>query len=169
MVLSKYKIEILVLISVCSSTTLLKTGHFKSICTLTPTIHNFFQSSMFLPHEFGFHTRPRIPLTFDLILNRNTSKTCISQYSSQLTEHSHYDKTEINSFFYETLSKPISQWFLAVRTTMLQIYLQYMNFITKTYHECTPLRLGTFVLKHNFAHVHFSDKETPLDWTIQNT
>ena len=74
------------------------------------------------PHEIVFHTRPRIPLTFDLNLNRDTSKTCISRYCSQLPEHSHYDKSDLNPFFYKTLSKPIPQWFLAVETAMLQIY-----------------------------------------------
>ena len=74
------------------------------------------------PHEIVFHTRPRIPLTFNLNLNRDTSKTCISRYCSQLPEHSHYDKSDLNPFFYKTLSKPIPQWFLAVETAMLQIY-----------------------------------------------
>ena len=74
------------------------------------------------PHEIVFHTRPRIPLTFDLNLNRDTSKTCISRYCSQLPAHSHYDKSELNPFFYKTLSKPIPHWFLAVETAMLQIY-----------------------------------------------
>ena len=59
------------------------------------------------PHEIVFHTRPRIPLTFDLNLNRDTSKTCISRYCSQLPAHSHYDKSDLNPFFYKTLSKPI--------------------------------------------------------------
>ena len=74
------------------------------------------------PHEIVLHTRPRIPLTFDLNPNRDTSKTCISRYCSQLLEHSHYDKSDLNPFFYRTLSKPIPQWFLAVETAMLQIY-----------------------------------------------
>ena len=74
------------------------------------------------PHEIVFHTRPRIPLTFDLNLNRDTYKTCISRYCSQLPEHSHYDKSDLNPLFYRTLSKPIPQWFLAVETAMLQIY-----------------------------------------------
>ena len=74
------------------------------------------------PHEIVFHTRPRIPLTFDLNLTRDTSKTCISRYCSQLPEHSHYEKTNLKPFFYKTLSKPIPQWFLAVETAMLQIY-----------------------------------------------
>ena len=72
-------------------------------------------------HEIVFHTQPRFPLTFDLNLNRNTSKTCISQYCSQLPEHSHYDKTDLNSFFCRTLSKPIPLWFVAVEIAMLQI------------------------------------------------
>ena len=124
------------------------------------------------PHEIVFHTRPRIPLTFDLNLNRNTSKTCISRYCSQLPEHSHYDKSDLNPFFYKTLSKPIPQWFLAVETAMFQIYstvyentLRKINshaYITKTYHEGKPLPLGTFVSKRNFTHVHFSDKLKPL-------
>ena len=124
------------------------------------------------PQEIVFHTRPRILLTFDLNLNRDTSKTCIPRYCSQLPEHSHYDESNLNPFFYKTLSKPIPHWFLAVETAMLQIYstvyentLQKTNshaYITKTYHEGKPLPIGTFVLKRNFTHVHFSDKLKPL-------
>ena len=124
------------------------------------------------PHEIVFHTRPRIPLTFDLNLNRDTSKTCISRYCSQLPAHSHYDKSDLNPFFYKTLSKPIPHWFLAVETAMLQIYstvyentIRKINshaYITKTYHEGKPLPIGTFVLKRNFTHVHFSDKLKPF-------
>ena len=47
------------------------------------------------PHEIVINKQPRIPLIFDLNLNRYTSKTCISKYCSQLPEHSHYDKTDI--------------------------------------------------------------------------
>ena len=57
------------------------------------------------PHEIVFHTRPRIPLTFDLNLNRDTSKTCISRYCSQLPEHSHYDKSDPNAFFSQNTIK----------------------------------------------------------------
>ena len=120
------------------------------------------------PHEIVIHTRPRIPLTFDLNLNRDTSKTCISRYCSQLPEQSHYDKSDLIPFFNKTLSKPIPHWFLAVETAMLQIYstvyentLRKINshaYITKTYHEGKPLPIRTFVLKRNFTHVHFSDK-----------
>ena len=35
-------------------------------------------------------------------------------------------------------------------------------YITKTYHEGKPIPIGTFVLKRNFTHVHFSDKLKPL-------
>ena len=55
---------------------------------------------------------------------------------------------------------------------MLQIYsivhnytlkkLNSQEYITKTYHEGKPLPLGTFVLKLNFTHVHFSDKLEPF-------
>ena len=55
---------------------------------------------------------------------------------------------------------------------MLQIYstayentLRKINshaYITKTYHEGKPVPVGTFVLKRNFTHVHFSDKLKPL-------
>ena len=55
---------------------------------------------------------------------------------------------------------------------MLQIYstvnentLRKINshaYITKTYHGGKPLPFGTFVLKRNFTHVHFSDKLKPL-------
>ena len=55
------------------------------------------------PHEIVFHIRPRIPLTFDLYLIRDTSKTRISRYCSQLLEHSHYDKANLFPFFYRTL------------------------------------------------------------------
>ena len=124
------------------------------------------------PHEIVFPTRPRIPLTFDVNLNRDTSKTCISRYCSQLPDHSYYDKSDFNPFFYRTLSKPIPQWFLAVETAMLQISstvyentLRKINshaYITKTYHEGNPLPIGTFVLPRNFTHVHFSEKRKPL-------
>ena len=59
------------------------------------------------PHEIVFHTQTRIPLTFDLDLNRNTSNLCNSKFCSQLPEHSLYDKTDLNRFFYRTLSKTI--------------------------------------------------------------
>ena len=125
------------------------------------------------PHKIVFHPRPRIPLTFDLNFNRNTSETCISQFCSQLTEQSHYDKTDLNPFFYETLSKPIFQWILAVETAMLQSYstVHEHAYITKTYYEGKPLPLGAFVLKRNFSHVHFLTNLNPfvLDHTKYST
>ena len=57
------------------------------------------------PHEIVFHTRPRTPLTFDLNLNRDNSKTCIPRYCSQLPEHSHYDKSGLNPFFLQNTLK----------------------------------------------------------------
>ena len=83
------------------------------------------------PHELVFHTRPRISLTFDLNLNRKKTNTCISDYCSQLPEHSHYDKTVLNPFFHKTLSKPLPQKFLAAETAMSQIYSLEIDFILK--------------------------------------
>ena len=98
------------------------------------------------PHEIVFHTRPKIPLTFDLNLNRDTSKICISRYCSQLPEHSHYDKSDLNPFFYRTLSKPIPHWFLAVETAMLQIYpTVYETPYAKSIHTHTLQKLTTKV------------------------
>ena len=70
------------------------------------------------------------------------------------------------------LSKPIPQWILATEIAMIQIYhTVYENtkrkinsyaYFNKTYHNPRPLDIGTFVLKRNFLHVHFSDKLKPL-------
>ena len=88
------------------------------------------------PHEIVFHTRPRIPLTFDLNLNRDTSKTCISRYCSQLPEHSHYDKSDLNPFFYKTLSKPIPHWFLAVETAVTNLSYSIRKHFAKNQFTC---------------------------------
>ena len=62
------------------------------------------------PHELVFHTRPRMLLTFDLNPNRDNNKTCISQNFSELPEHSHKNKNDLNPFFYRTLSKHPPHW-----------------------------------------------------------
>ena len=36
------------------------------------------------------------------------------------------------------------------------------DYISKTYREGQPLPIGTFDLKRNFTHVHFSNKLKPL-------
>ena len=82
-------------------------------------------------------------------LNRNTSKTCISKYCSQLPEHFHYDKTDLNPFFYRTLSKPIPQGFLAVETTMLQIYSTVYENILKKITNMHILRKPTMNVNHS--------------------
>ena len=54
---------------------------------------------------------------------------------------------------------------LQVCSKVYENTLQKINshaYITKTYHEGKPLPIGTFVLKRNFTHVHFSDKLNPL-------
>ena len=54
---------------------------------------------------------------------------------------------------------------LQVYSTVYEITLRKINshaYITKTYHEGKPLPIGTFVLKRNITHVHFSQKLKPL-------
>ena len=92
--------------------------HFRGICIVmwAHQVHMYsyahnsqpFSALNVFPQEIVFHTRRRIPLTFDLNLNRNT-RSCICQYWFSLTKHSHYDKTHLNPFFYRTLSKLLPQ------------------------------------------------------------
>ena len=123
-------------------------------------------------YEIVFYTIPRIPINFELNLQRDTYRNCTSQYCQELPLHTHYNKSNLNPFFHKILSKPIPQWILATETAMIQIYhTQYENtkrkinsyaYFNKTYHNPRPLDIGTFVLKRNFLHVHFSDKLKPL-------
>ena len=123
------------------------------------------------PYEIVFHTIPRIPINFELNLQRNTYRNCTSQYCQELPLHTHYDKSNLNPFFHKILSKPIPQRILITETAMMQIYhtvyentkkINSMAYFNKTYHNPRPLDIGTFVLKRNFLHVHFSEKLKPL-------
>ena len=78
------------------------------------------------PHESVFHIRPRIPLTFDLNLNRNKINTCISQNCSQLPEHSHYDKTDLNPFF---LQNTFDNGFLQLKLLCYKFILSYKTIL----------------------------------------
>ena len=119
------------------------------------------------PYEIVFHTIPRIPINFELNLQRDTSRNCTYQFCQKLPLHTHYDKSNLNPFFHKILSTPIPQWILATETAMIQIYhTVYENtkrkmysfaYFNKTYNNPRPLDIGTFVLKKNFLHVHFSD------------
>ena len=54
---------------------------------------------------------------------------------------------------------------LQIHSTVYENTLRKINshaYITKTYHKGKPLPIGTFVLKRNFPHVHFSDKLKPI-------
>ena len=74
------------------------------------------------PYEIVFHTIPRIPINFELNLQRDTYRNCTSQFCQKLPLHTHYDKSNLNPFFHKILSKPIPQWILATGTAMIQIY-----------------------------------------------
>ena len=124
------------------------------------------------PYEIVNHTIPRIPIKFELNLQRDTFKNCTSQYCHDLPLHTHYDKSNLNPSFHKILSKPIPQWILATETAIIQVYYtDYENtkrkinsfaYLNKTYNNPIPLDIGTFVLKRNFLHDHFSDKLKPL-------
>ena len=47
------------------------------------------------PYEIVFHTLPRIPINFELNLQRDTYRNCTSQYCQELTLHSHYEKSNL--------------------------------------------------------------------------
>ena len=124
------------------------------------------------PHEIVFHTIPRIPINFELNLQRDAYRNCTSHFCQNLPLHTHYDKSNLNPFFHKILSKPIPQWILATETAMIQVYhTVYENtkrkiisfaYFNKTYNNPRPLDIGTFVLKRNFLHVQFSDELKPL-------
>ena len=127
------------------------------------------------PYETVFHTIPRIPINFELNLQRDTYRNCTSQYCRALPLHTHYEKSNLNTFFHKILSKPFPQWILATETAMIQIYhtvygntkrkinsFQFFAYFNKTYNIPRPLDIGTFVLERNFLHVHFSDQLKPL-------
>ena len=131
------------------------------------------------PYEIVFHTIPRIPINFELNLQRDTYRSCTSQYCHELPLHTHYDKSNLNSFFHKILSKPIPQWILATETAMIQKYhTVYENTkrkinsyacFNKTYHNPRPLDFGTFVLKKKFSPCSFFRQiKTSQNWTIQN-
>ena len=124
------------------------------------------------PYEIVFHTIPRITIKFELNLQRDTYRNCTSQFCQNLPLHTQYDKSNLNPFFHKILSKPIPQWILATETAMIQFYhtvyentkrkIDLFAYLNKTYNNPGPLYIGTFVLKRNFLHVHFSDKLKPL-------
>ena len=119
------------------------------------------------PYQIVFHTHPRIPLTFELNLTRDSFKTCTSKYCSELPSHSHYHERDLNPFFTSILSKPISSWLLATEDAMLQIYSTVNKHIHNklTSHTSTfetthqkQLPLNSFVIHRNFKSVQFSNK-----------
>ena len=124
------------------------------------------------PNEIVFHTIPRIPINFELNLQRNTHRNCTSQYCQDLPFHTHYEKSNFNPFFNKILSEPIPQWNLATETAMIQIFhtvyentkrkINSIAYFNKTYNNPRPSDIGTFLLKRKFLQVHFSDKLKPL-------
>ena len=61
------------------------------------------------PYEIVFHTITRIPINFELNLQRDTYRNCTSQYCQDLPL-TQYEKSNLNPFFHRILAKPIPQW-----------------------------------------------------------
>ena len=123
------------------------------------------------PYQILFHTHPRIPLSFDLNLTRNSTHDCTSSSCFNLPAHSHYQSTDLNPFFSSLISKPISTSFLVVESAMLETYstvhkhLNYKLSSSTSTFETThqkQLPLNTFVIHKNFKPVRFSNKLKPL-------
>ena len=148
------------------------------LCMFIQNTPNYWAHQVHI-YPYAHNSQPRsslivsqIPLTFDSNLNRDPKNTCFSRYCSELPEHSHFDKANLNPFVYRTLSETLPQWFLAVETAILQFYSTVNDYtkrkinsqacITKPYHEGKPLPPGSFVLKPNFSAIHFSNKLKPL-------
>ena len=126
-------------------------------------------SNLKSPYQIVFHTHPRIPLSFDLNLTRNSQQNCNSSYCFTLPSHSHYQFTDRNLFSSTLISKSISVWLLVVKSAMLEIYStvhKHLNHrLTTSTFETTHQKqrpLITFVIHKNFKPVHFSTKPTHL-------
>ena len=96
------------------------------------------------PYEVVFHTQLRIPLNVQLNLSLNNFRECIAQNCSDLRSHSHYESTDSNSLFRRIMLKPVSIWFLAIETAMLQIN-------SKVYQNA---------LKRNLLHIQCKTNQT---------
>ena len=130
------------------------------------------------PYEIVFHTIPRIPINFELNLQRDTYRNCTSQYCQELPLHTHYDKSNLNPFFHKILSKLIPQWILSTETAMIQIY--------HTVFENTKRKINSFAYFKNIPQSEtlgywyictkkkfspcsfFRQIKTSQNWTIQN-
>ena len=47
------------------------------------------------PYEIVFHTIPRIPVNFELNLQRDTYRHCTSQFCQNVPLHTHCDKSNL--------------------------------------------------------------------------
>ena len=74
----------------------------------------------------------RVPLNFQLSLSRKSFRECTEQNCSELPLHSHYQSTDLNSFFRSIMLKPTFTWFLALKAARLQILsIVYQNALKK--------------------------------------
>ena len=55
------------------------------------------------PNEIVFFTIPRIPISFDFNLRRDTYRNCTSQYCQDSPLHAHYDRSNLKPFFQDLI------------------------------------------------------------------
>ena len=95
-------------------------------CSIQVHLDAYSHNTQTRPHllasscEIFFHAQPRIPLTVPIYLCQNQFRECSAQNCSDLTYHSKLQPTDLNLLFQSNSLKPISTWFLANKTTMLQ-------------------------------------------------
>ena len=78
----------------------------------------------FSPHEIVFHTKPHIPLKFQLKLPGIEFCEFTAQYYSGFAPQSHYQLIDSSPLLHSIIFKSFSIWFFAIKTAMLQIYLK---------------------------------------------
>ena len=81
--------------------------------------------------------------------------------------HSHYQSTDLKPLFDSIMLKPISTWFLAIETAMLQLYSKVYQYVLKknslaytsqnSPNLFKPLPMNSVFLQRNLRAVQFSD------------
>ena len=74
------------------------------------------------PHQTVFHKHPRIPLTFSINLNCDSSKTCVATNFNSLHPYTHYCDQDRNPFFHSLLNNSISLGLLPAEHAMLKLF-----------------------------------------------
>ena len=123
--------------------------------------------------EKFFRTQLRFPMKFQLKLSRNSCRECVAQFCSDLPPHSHYQSIDFYPSFHSNLFKPISTWFLAFESAVVQSFSKlYQNVLKKTIflpytmqnspNLNKPIPMNSIVSYRNSEAVQFLDKMKPI-------